>query len=243
MARSSSSRRCSSATPSPSAAHITSHHLASRLHITGARSGCAGDRVSRVAHVAASWQQRPERMGRPMRIALISDIHGNLVALDAALRDLAEQRAVSRWMSRRCGRRREPTACLMPTAGVATGAADSGEREPTRRPSVPGLEQRASGCAALRHCRGVAVSWSLPAGAVAARAGAATTCAAAAGAAAAHLLIAVAAIHGLVATRLEGNARFAPAGAARRDEHLAATAVTARTALCGLARRAALRAA
>ena len=54
-----------------------------------------------------------------------------------------------------------------------------------------------------------------------------------------HLLVAVAAIDGLVAAWLEGNARLATAGAACRNEHLAATAVAA-TRHRRLARRTAL---
>lgn len=79
----------------------------------------------------------------------------------------------------------------------------------------------------------------LPARARAVAAGAAT-----ASAAAALLLEAVAAVHGLIATRLERYARLAAAGAAGRDEHLTTTAVSAAAAIHRrLARRAALGAA
>lgn len=81
----------------------------------------------------------------------------------------------------------------------------------------------------------------LPARAVAAAAAGAATASAAA---AALLLEAVAAVHGLVATWLERNARLTAAGAAGRDEHLTTTAVSAAAAIHRrLARRAALRAA
>ena len=61
-------------------------------------------------------------------------------------------------------------------------------------------------------------------------------------AAAAHLLVAVAAIDGLVAARLERNTRLASARAAGCDEHLAATAITAASARHRrFARRTALR--